>query len=735
MSTKATPGLEKVPFRLHPRVFAALGSGLVTNDIVAIIELVKNSYDAFASLVNVRFLPNADGKPEKIEIEDNGEGMTHDIITDVWCEVATPYRTLDPVRKHGRIRRRVSGEKGLGRLSAARLGNWLEMLTQAEGEPCWQVLVDWEGLAEAKSLASCFVEVGAYGEPSPFQKSGTLLRIEDLNGKWDDKEFELLGKNLSRLLSPFTNLKDFSIGLTTPKEQSTPGITAGESRTIEISTPDYLDRPPYRFSGTVDALGVAEVSYAYALPPAKRALSKSVQLESDHLLEEKQKAIEKKEKNPKPPKTLCGPFQFEIRAWDIGSEAIQDYAGRLNLDQKPSRISKEIRTHSGVSLYRDNVLVLPKSDKVRDWLGLDLRRVSRVGHRLATNQIIGYVLIGAERNPLIQDTSDRERIVENEAATEFQELIQELISLLEEQRAKDRLGADHKEPPFQDLFANLRAPDAIDAIQRGIKRGDPPSKLLPLVQKHSDQLNKTAQQLEQRVIYYSRLASLGNMAAVIVHEVRNHTGSINLMLKSATAFLADSSDETALERLEADLNLAKHALEALARIADHFAPLASRTANLKKEAVLEDVLALVLENRQSFLDKYKIKSVPLKSSTCVALDHGQLFTVIFNLVDNAIHWLANSKTERSEIKFKVTRIGGGKRARFEVNDSGPGIEEGYEERIFWPGVTRKRGGIGMGLTVASEIVSQHGGKMQLTQPGNLGGGSFAFDLPICGTTK
>jgi hypothetical protein len=202
--TKALP--EKVLFRLHPRVFAALGSGLVTNDIVALIELVKNSYDAFASRVDVRCRADTNGKVSAIEIQDDGEGMTADLIRDVWCEVATPYRTLEPVQKHGRVRRRVSGEKGLGRLSAARLGNWLEMLTQAEGQPCLQVLVDWAGLAESKSLATCYVEMAEYTEPSPFQKSGTLLKIEEINGKWEEKDFQQLEKNLSRLVSPFANL-------------------------------------------------------------------------------------------------------------------------------------------------------------------------------------------------------------------------------------------------------------------------------------------------------------------------------------------------------------------------------------------------------------------------------------------------------------------------------------------------------------------------------------------------
>lgn len=721
---KTEPQLEKVLFRLHPRVFAALGTGLVTNDLVAIIELVKNSYDAFASHVDVRFTGGPSGQISRIEVQDDGEGMTYDLITNVWCEVATPYRTIEPFRKSGRTRRRVSGEKGLGRLSAARLGSWLEMLTQAEGKPCWQVLVDWSGLANAESLASCFVEVGQYTQSSPFLKSGTLLSIEGINGKWDKKEeFEQLEKNLSRLVSPFAKLKDFAITLTTPQK----GETA--ARTVQIQSPEYLERPPYKISGSVNAAGIAELQYNFALPPAKRGVKESVQLESKHLAEALEK--NKREHKKEVPKTLCGPFEFEIRAWDIGKDAIERYASRLNLDQAPNRISKEIRTHSGVSLYRDNILVLPKSDKGRDWLGLDLRRISRVGDRLATNQIVGYVLMTAKENPSIQDTSDRERIVENEASEEFQDFVEQIVKFLEDERAKDRIRADHKEPPFADLFSSLRATDAIDEIQKGIERRAPPEKLLPLVKRHSEELAKTTDQLEQRIVYYSRLASLGNMAGVIVHEVRNHTGLINLVIKSADAFVLDPSSNKALKQLQADLALGRRALQALILIADHFAPLASRVDRGRKaEAVLERTINDVIENRRQFLTKYNIEVKLLTGYTRVTLNPGELFTVIFNLLDNAIYWLTRSDKQKRNIKFRVAKFSNGRRVRVEIHDSGPGVEEGYEERVFWPGVTRKREGIGMGLTIASEIVSQQNGKMRLIQPGELGGATFAFDLTV-----
>jgi hypothetical protein len=95
MATEDTKGFEKIGFKMHPRVFAALGADLVTNDVVAVIELVKNSYDAFASNVWIRFKTHAK-YGDYLEIKDDGLGMTREIIRDVWCLVATPYREQNP---------------------------------------------------------------------------------------------------------------------------------------------------------------------------------------------------------------------------------------------------------------------------------------------------------------------------------------------------------------------------------------------------------------------------------------------------------------------------------------------------------------------------------------------------------------------------------------------------------------------------------------------------------------
>jgi C4-dicarboxylate-specific signal transduction histidine kinase len=123
------------------------------------------------------------------------------------------------------------------------------------------------------------------------------------------------------------------------------------------------------------------------------------------------------------------------------------------------------------------------------------------------------------------------------------------------------------------------------------------------------------------------------------------------------------------------------------------------------------------------------------SETIVAVDPGELSAIILNFLDNSLYWLSFTKDRPRKIEFRIAIRPKISRVQVRVDDSGPGIPEGDEERIMWPGVTRRNDGLGMGLTVISEIVDQYGGHLHVIQPGAIGGASFRFDLPLSGRAK
>src|SRR5712692_8329200 len=118
-------------------------------------------------------------------------------------------------------------------------------------------------------------------------------------------------------------------------------------------------------------------------------------------------------------------------------------------------IRASIKAHKGISVYRDGILVLPKSEASRDWLGLDIKRVSDVGKRVSTSQIIGYVSITAEGNPKIRDTSDRERLVDCPEVLLFEEIIRVAVGRLQREREFDRLESRQAEKKIDDLLGGL----------------------------------------------------------------------------------------------------------------------------------------------------------------------------------------------------------------------------------------------------------------------------------------
>lgn len=708
----AATDYEPIPIRMHPRVFAALGADLVTNDVVAVIELVKNSYDAFARHVWIRFFSDEDGNPV-LEIKDDGKGMTRNIIEEVWCMVASPFKEDNPFAKDGTKTRRVAGEKGLGRLAAARLGDRLHILTKAPNDLCWEVEVDWPELAAATELAACFAKCRKYAGSSPFETSGTRLHIVGLKGKWNSDRVSDLEENLARLISPFSKRSEFNIFLSGPGD--------AEADSVRIQSPSFLSQPKYLMKGEVDGKG--NISCAYRFTPIRNGEPRSHDLKLtwdqifDNIQDRARQPFEEAEAH-------CGPFSFEIRAWDIAPEDTEEISERFEFQK--SRVRKAIRAHKGISVYRDGVLVLPKSDTARDWLGLDLRRVSKVGTRMSTSQLVGYVAISAEMNPGIADTSDRERLVSRLEVAEFEEILKTITALLENERDEDRTRRA-SEPPLQDLFERLSASEMVAEVVALAEEGAEVAEAVPILRAFSEKLEGARKAIQERFVFYSRMATVGTIAQMLVHEIRNRTTAIGSFLEFFRSRFGPFRDQI----LEDHWRSADGAVNALERLADTFSPLASRGYRRRqRDSILEDRIHECLALNAGEIGRKSVRVRVPSSKTQVAVDPGELDAILLNLINNAVYWLSQMPKEERDLEFRLGLIGGGTRVRVWVHDSGPGLREEDLEKVFWPGVTRKPGGIGMGLTVSAELVAEYGGRMSAKHPGTLGGASFAFDLPL-----
>lgn len=213
-------------FKISSELKNIIGQDLIVNDQVAIFELVKNSYDAHATRVDIIFEEN------KIIIKDNGKGMSLDDLTNKWLFVAYSAKKNkkedDELKSDDRykdyrnkinLKRGFAGAKGIGRFSADKIGKNLKLITKnIKASNAHQLEVNWEDFE--KNSQKEFVEIGVNHTQLPSNKyqnfnHGVILELSNLKSEWDNGKIEVLKKSLSKLINPFEiNTNNFQIYIT-----------------------------------------------------------------------------------------------------------------------------------------------------------------------------------------------------------------------------------------------------------------------------------------------------------------------------------------------------------------------------------------------------------------------------------------------------------------------------------------------------------------------------------------
>lgn len=197
-----------------------IGRDLITDDFIAIYELVKNSYDAYADYVKITF------KKDEIIISDNGKGMSKDDLIKKWFAVAYSAKKDntedDDLKRDSHLnnlksRRFYAGAKGVGRFSCDRLGGDLELITsKISTNQSFRVDVDWGAFEKdaQQSFGSIKIPFEEIKKENIFPRSsenGTILKIKNLNSIWDKEKLSELRRSLEKLINPFSKKNDFSI--------------------------------------------------------------------------------------------------------------------------------------------------------------------------------------------------------------------------------------------------------------------------------------------------------------------------------------------------------------------------------------------------------------------------------------------------------------------------------------------------------------------------------------------
>ena len=234
------------------------------------------------------------------------------------------------------------------------------------------------------------------------------------------------------------------------------------------------------------------------------------------------------------------------------------------------------------------------------------------------------------------------------------------------------------------------------------------------------------EQAEERERLRDRLAALGEMAAMIAHEVKNPLASIEVMAGLLRRQVADRSD---LQGLLSDIiNEAKMANAIVLEVLEFVRPIRLQVDRTELLRVIEDAIPLAerkVARRDTLIDVVVPADLPIING-----DHHQLCQVITNLLINALEALGGRGAVRIRAReVKPDRDGLAPVVELRIADDGPGIPDDVKERMFNPFFSTKPQGSGLGLAIVRKIVDAHDGRIDVTtEPGS--GTTFTIVLPI-----
>lgn len=238
-------------------------------------------------------------------------------------------------------------------------------------------------------------------------------------------------------------------------------------------------------------------------------------------------------------------------------------------------------------------------------------------------------------------------------------------------------------------------------------------------------------ELEQTVTSREKLASIGQLAAGIAHEIRNPLSGININVSTLELLCrrAEGLEPEEREKIEAVVAQAKAASEKISsvirRVMEFSKPAPPRMDRVDVNRVVRDALSLsemmLRKGRVEFREA--LSPEPLH---CQA-DSALLGQVVLNLVTNAVQAMEAAAGGQGVITVGTSREGAA--AVIRVADTGPGVPEHLREKIFEPFYTTRKEGHGIGLSFSHRIVSDHGGRLSV-EPAEGGGAEFRIELPL-----
>ena len=674
----------KKPFKMTARVLAHLGEDLIKDESIALLELVKNSYDAGATKCVVDFNFDIFGSLIGISISDNGSGMSLDTIENIWLVIGTDNKKNRLIsHRQGRL---PLGEKGIGRLGVHKLGNDIKLYSKHSDENEVYVSIDWSKLAESKDIDDFKIDYGYSSDSHFFDKqTGTKIIVRNLKGEWNRRKLRSVFRDLTTLNSPFSEKSDsFEVvvssnsnvfsGLPNLEAIKNAGLYYGHC-TLEgsIITEFSYEFKPWNVLDKIKSRSLT------ALDEYEKVLIHNVEVETETgKVVKREKRLDLNEYN-------IGRVQFDVIMYEKDSSVFS----LLNVEKKG--LNDYLKENSGIRVYRDNMRVFDYGEPGNDWLSIDKRRLSRSGGSISNSLLLGSVMLDRISSYGLREKTNREGFIEDEAYFAFVDAISCVMDLFIQQRNQDRMnlmsiyktGKNVTEPVIGDLS------EVISIVKEKVPDEKDQHQILTYLYRIESQYNEVRDTLIHS-------ASIGINLGGAIHELEKQMAALKSCAEAGNIFKV------------------KEIIPVLETIIANYSSMMLKS-EIQKFNVSQIVGKVIEYNRFRFQDHaIRLFSNYKKVDFMAKLSKTETISALTNLVDNSIYWVCRSRIEDRMIYLYVTESFREGFVTVVVCDNGPGFKIAPElaVRAFVSGKPLNAG-MGFGLYITHETMKQLNGHMDI----------------------
>ena len=788
-------------FSVKARVLLELGGELISSDAIALYELIKNAIDAGSPKIEVRIVCHLthsgykaldedierqestrlsrsfleenisryfdtsidehivrklieslaglglNAAKEKlrdfyvdqthIEIEDWGHGMSREDIETKFLTIGTPHRERQRASS-AEGTTPILGEKGIGRLSAMRLGRIIELISSKRGESRWsRLLMDWSSLASdpERELDEFEVDVRAGENKEKASDQGTLIRVADLQNDWSvARVTDLARAQLSKIQNPFdrhaerldlrlfyngVQLKDAIQEIDTEWMKHWHGHLKVDFDYEEkggTKRPRLTGRVRFKVperqaedEGQIDEQRincVGDTAFSPIANPNQPLIAEGVIATSGRFAGV----------------STLGPFKAEGYWFNR-----QRMRAELEDSGRYDEFNEWLRQWGGgLLVYRDGFRVYPYADPDDDWLHLDQRALRRRSFKLNRGQFVGHVAISSRRNRFLKDQTNRQGLVDSPEKRALVEALQyaiwnELGSLVKKYELKSAARALSS---VQEIDRNVKekSKDARSKLREIARRAPSQAGLVQELRYHIDELElawskakSTIKQQQVQADVYLHLAGVGMLLEFIIHDLTRATSHTLNNLKEVAETKLSPTHKALFQQLKT--------LEKRLRVLD---PVSTPGRQRKEVADIPKIIGTLLDAHEEQFERHKIHVVWRPDREKARLETkvvaGQMYQIFENLIANSVYWLAHQRavqaeTGRIRLRFTptVTIEVDSKDRVINFTDNGPGIDPADSRKVFEPFFSKKPEGRGIGLYIVRSLCAENNIEVSLIE--------------------